>query len=65
MKTNNPRWGARRIVGELRKLGKSISKSTVLNIIKASGLPSGGPSKTNPGIDSCEVTARGFSPVTF
>jgi transposase InsO family protein len=43
MKTNNPRWGARRIVGELRKLGKSISKSTVLNILKASGLPSGGP----------------------
>ena len=28
---NNPRWGARRIVGELRKLGKIISKSTVLN----------------------------------
>jgi len=43
MKTNNPPWGARRIVGELRKLGKIISKSNVLNILKASGLPSGGP----------------------
>ena len=39
MKTNNPRWGARRIVGELRKLGKVISKSTVLNILKESGFP--------------------------
>ena len=29
MKTNNRRWGAGRIVGELRKLGKIISKSTV------------------------------------
>lgn len=43
MKTNNPRWGARRLVGELRKLGRIISKSTVLNILKASGFPSGGP----------------------
>jgi hypothetical protein len=39
MKTNNPRWGARRIVGELRKLGKVISKSRVLNILKESGFP--------------------------
>ena len=28
MKTNNRRWGARRIVGELRKLGKIISRLT-------------------------------------
>ena len=39
MKTNNRRWGARRIVGELRKVGKIISKSTVLNILKESGFP--------------------------
>ena len=39
MKKNNPRWGARRIVGELRKLGKIISKSTVLNILKVSCFP--------------------------
>ena len=39
MKTNNRRWGARRIVGELRKLGKIISKSTVLNILKESDFP--------------------------
>ena len=37
MKTNNRRWGARRIVGGLRKLGKVISMSTVLNILKESG----------------------------
>jgi hypothetical protein len=36
METNNRRWGARRIVGELRKLGKIVSKSTVLNILKES-----------------------------
>ena len=30
---------ARRIVGELRKLGKIISKSTVLNILKESDFP--------------------------
>jgi putative transposase len=41
MKTNNPRWGSRRIVAELRKLGKIISKSTVLNILKESGFPGG------------------------
>ena len=41
MKANNPRWGSRRIVGELRKLGKLISKSTVLNILKESGFPGG------------------------
>ena len=39
MKTNNRRWGARRIVGELRKLGKVISTFTVLNILKESGFP--------------------------
>jgi hypothetical protein len=30
MKTNNPCWVARRIVDELRKLGKNISKSTMI-----------------------------------
>ncbi len=39
MKTNNRRWGARRIVGELRKLGKVISKSTILNILKEASFP--------------------------
>jgi hypothetical protein len=37
MKITNRCWGARRIVDELRKLGKVISKSTVLNILKESG----------------------------
>ena len=32
MKANNSRWGASRIVGELRKIGKIISKSNVLKI---------------------------------
>ncbi len=37
MKKNNPRWGARKIKGELRKLGLSISKTTVLKILKGHG----------------------------
>lgn len=65
MITNNPLWGARRIVGELRKLGKCISKSTVIDILKASDFLAVAHAKTDPGIDYCEVTARGFSPVTF
>jgi hypothetical protein len=40
MKRNHRRWGARRIFAEFRKLGKVISKSTVLNILKKSGFPS-------------------------
>ena len=42
MKRNNPRWGARRIKGELRKLGKLLSKSTILNILNDSGYPPSG-----------------------
>ena len=39
MKTNKRPWGTCRIVGELRRLGKVNSKSTVLNIPKESGFP--------------------------
>ncbi len=39
MKRNNPRWGARRIKGELRKIGITLSKSSVCNILNDSSFP--------------------------
>ncbi len=35
----NPNWGYQRIVGELRKLGVSVSASSVRNILVKAGLP--------------------------
>jgi transposase InsO family protein len=35
----NPSWGYQRIVGELRKLGVSVSASSVRNILCTAGLP--------------------------
>ena len=35
----NPSWGYQRIVGELRKLGVSVSASSVRNILVKAGLP--------------------------
>ena len=37
MKINNPRWGARRIRGELRKLGITVEKDSILSILRKSG----------------------------
>lgn len=34
----NPRWGHRRIVGELAKLGVSVSETSVRNILKTHGI---------------------------
>ena len=39
MKRNNPHWGARRIKGELRKIGITLSKSSVCNILNDSDFP--------------------------
>ena len=39
MKHNNRRWGARRIKGELRKLGITLSKSSIRNILNNAGYP--------------------------
>src|SRR5208283_5185520 len=35
----NPRWGYLRIVGELKKLGVTVSKSSVANVPRHHGLP--------------------------
>jgi putative transposase len=36
----NPRWGQRRIVGELKKLGFSVSETSVRNILRRQGIAS-------------------------
>jgi putative transposase len=35
----NPRWGYLRIVGELKKIGVSVSKGSVANVLRRHGLP--------------------------
>jgi transposase InsO family protein len=35
----NPRWGYLRIVGELKKLGVTVSKTSVANVLRRHGLP--------------------------
>jgi transposase len=35
----NPRWGYLRIVGELRKLGVAVSKTSVATVLRRQGLP--------------------------
>jgi transposase InsO family protein len=35
----NPRWGHRRIVGELKKLGLSVSETSVRNLLRRHGVP--------------------------
>ncbi|WP_312870272.1 IS3 family transposase [Streptomyces himalayensis] len=36
--TQNPRWGLRRVHGELRRLGHKISAATVRRVLRAAGL---------------------------
>ena len=35
----NPRWGHRRIVGELKKLGLSVAETSVRNLLRRHGIP--------------------------
>ena len=43
----NPRWGYLRIAGELKKLGISVSKGSVANVLRRHGLPPS-PRRTGP-----------------
>ena len=37
--SENPRWGYLRIVGEMRKLGATVSKTSVATVLRRHGLP--------------------------
>jgi putative transposase len=52
----NPRWGYRRIVGELQSLGISVSASSVRTILARHGLP--------PAPQRDELSWRNFPPPT-
>ena len=39
IKKNNPRWGCRKIKGELKKLGIRVSKDTILKVLRKNGFP--------------------------
>ena len=39
IKKNNPRWGCRKIKGELKKLGIMVSKDTILKVLRKNGFP--------------------------
>jgi putative transposase len=43
----NPRWGYLRIVGELKRLGITVSKGSVANVLRRHGLPPA-PRRTGP-----------------
>jgi putative transposase len=42
----NPRWGHRRIAGELKKLGLSVSETSVRNLLRASQRAAGAAAKS-------------------
>ncbi|MGH9104457.1 MAG: helix-turn-helix domain-containing protein [Acidimicrobiales bacterium] len=47
LSNENPRWGYLRIVGELKKLGVTVSKGSAANVLRRHGLPPA-PRRTGP-----------------
>ncbi|MCQ8193907.1 helix-turn-helix domain-containing protein [Streptomyces rugosispiralis] len=45
LRAENPRWGFRRVHGELRRLGLKVSPATVRRVLRATGL---GPAPRRP-----------------
>ena len=61
----NPRWGYLRIVGELKKLGITVSKGSVANLLRRHGLPPA-PRRTGPTwAEFLRVQAKGVLATDF
>ncbi len=61
----NPRWGYLRIVGELKKLGVTVSKTSVATVLSRHGLP---PARRREGPTWCEFLssqAKGIAVTDF
>lgn len=54
----NPRWGHRRIVGELKRLGFSVSETSVRNLLRRRGVPSA-PQRNSPLVACIPAPASG------
>jgi Homeodomain-like domain len=60
----NPRWGHRRIAGELAKLGLRVSPSTIGRLLVRSGLGPAHAGQVRAGESSCAPRRRASSPAT-
>ena len=61
----NPRWGYLRIVGELRKLGVTVSKTSVATVLARHGLPPA-PRREGPTwAQFLSAQAKGILPTDF
>ena len=68
MKHNNPRWGARRIKDELRKIDITLSKSAICTLLNGSDFPPSAPKFDEtwipflniPAIYHCELAGKVF-----
>jgi putative transposase len=47
---DNPSWGGRRIVGELKKLGVSVSDASVRNVLRSHGIAASNPWIPGPSV---------------
>jgi Homeodomain-like domain len=55
----NPRWGYLRIVGELKKLGVTVSKGSVANVLNAVGFRQRRGARVQRGPSSYAPTPKG------
>ena len=61
----NPRWGYLRIVGELRKLGVTVSKTSVATVLSDTGSHLLHVDKARPGLQFLRAQAKGILATDF
>jgi hypothetical protein len=61
----NPHWGYKRIVGELKGLGITVSATSVRKVLLEEGLQPAPERSIRPGVRSCVRRRRACSPATF